>query len=125
MKRITTLILFFVATASTMANVSASEKEALVKLYKATNGSQWTNKWDLNAPVASWYGIKLQNDKVISIDLSNNNLTGTLPAEITTLTYLQQLNLFKNAISGNIPTTIGNLKQLKTLNLSFNKLSGS
>jgi hypothetical protein len=38
MKTITTLFLSFVATASMMANISNSEKETLVKLYKATNG---------------------------------------------------------------------------------------
>ena len=90
MKTITTLFLSFVATASMMANISNSEKEALVKLYKATNGSQWTNKWDLKASETTWFGVKIQNDHVIALNLSNNHLVGQLPAEIGNLVYLQQ-----------------------------------
>jgi hypothetical protein len=41
-----------------LADVSVSDKEVLLKIYKSTNGENWT-KWDLNAPVNSWYGIKV------------------------------------------------------------------
>jgi Leucine-rich repeat (LRR) protein len=125
MKTITTLLLSFVATASMMANISKTEKEALLQLYKATNGSQWTNKWDLKASETTWYGVKIQNNQVIALNLSNNHLVGQLPAEIGSLVYLQQLNLFKNDISGVIPASIGSLKKMKNLNLAFNKLSGT
>ena len=66
MKKISTLILILVASSSVMANIPVTEKEALLKLFKATKGINWTNKWDLNAPISSWYGVKLQKDKVIS-----------------------------------------------------------
>lgn len=95
MKNISTLILSFVATATMMANISNAEKEALVKLYNTTNGSHWTKKWDLKSPVSTWYGVKLHNDKVIALNLSNNNLVGDLPADISNLVYLQELILFK------------------------------
>src|SRR6476661_8144923 len=104
MKNITLLLLFVLGTSiSALANVSPSEKNALIKLYNATNGKQWTTKWDLSQPVENWSGVKVANDKVISIDLSNNNLTGTLPSEIGNLSNLQQLNLFRNSITGEIP----------------------
>ena len=110
---------------SMFANISSSDKEVLVKLYKATNGNEWINKWDLSSSVATWYGVKLQNGKVVSINLSNNNLTGEIPGEIVKLKSLQELNLYKNNISGAIPSDIGNLSELRILNLSFNKLSGN
>src|SRR6478672_1372648 len=124
MKNITTLILALGMTLSALASVSPAEKNALVKLYNNTNGAQWSNKWDMKAPVEKWYGVKVLNDKVVGIDLSNNNLTGELPKEIGNLTSLQSLNLFRNNISGNLPASIGNLKFLKTMNLAFNKLTG-
>jgi hypothetical protein len=49
-------------------------------LYHATNGSQWKVKWDLAAD-ATWYGVSLQDDKVIAVVLQNNNLIGELPQE--------------------------------------------
>ena len=97
MKKVFTLFLFLVASVSMLANVSATEKEALLKLYSNTNGSQWTKKWDLKAPVSSWYGVKIVGDKVIGLDLSNNNLVGELPVQIVNLSNLQQINFFKNS----------------------------
>ena len=119
-----TVLLFLTALVSTsaLASVSLSEKDALVKLYIATNGSQWKNKWDLNEPVSKWYGVKLSEDKVISLDLSNNNLVGELPAEIGSLIYLQKLKLTRNSISGVIPESIGNMKLLKIINRGNLKL---
>ena len=76
------------------ADVSVSEKNALVKLYDATNGSNWTTKWDLKTPVSAWYGVKIQDDKVVSIQLPNNNLVGELPSEISDLLYLKSLNFY-------------------------------
>ena len=41
MKNIATLFLTVLFSFSMFANVSLSEKDALLKLYKSTNGSQW------------------------------------------------------------------------------------
>src|SRR5659263_72345 len=125
MKKIFALLLIIAFSFVMKADVSVSEKNALIKFYDATNGANWTTKWDLKAPVSSWFGVELQDDKVISIQLPDNNLVGELPSEISDLLYLKSLNLFKNSISGTIPSSIGNMKSLESLRLSFNKLSGS
>ena len=122
MKTISTLFLMLFVTFSTFAEVSVSEKKALEKLYHATKGFQWTNKWDLKAPVATWYGVKIQNDQVVGLTLSNNNLNGELPNELFSLVHLKELNLFRNAITGTIPASIANLKELTVLNIAFNTL---
>ncbi|RVW49164.1 Receptor like protein 3 [Vitis vinifera] len=44
--------------------------------------------------------------RVVSIDLSHNNLSGDFPKEITNLFGLVVLNLSKNHISGQIPGSI-------------------
>ena len=93
MKTIITYATLLLITASSFAEISSTEKNALVKLNKATKGSQWINKWDLKTPVSSWYGVEIQNDKVISIKLVNNNLNGELPSEIGNLTSLQVLKI--------------------------------
>jgi hypothetical protein len=43
--------------------------------------------------VSTWYGIKLEDDKIVSINLSDNNLVGEIPNEIVALTDLKELNL--------------------------------
>ena len=125
MKKLSTLTLMLLVTLSSFADVSNSEKTALVKFYQATKGFQWTTKWDLKAPVATWYGVKIENDHVVGLTLTNNNLNGELPIELFSLEHLQELNLFKNTITGVIPSSISNLKELRVLNLSFNKISGN
>ncbi|XP_034696265.1 receptor-like protein EIX1 isoform X2 [Vitis riparia] len=62
---------------------------------------------------------------VVSIDLSDNNLSGEFPEGITKLFGLVFLNLSMNHIIGQIPGSISMLCQLSSLDLSSNKLSGT
>ncbi|XP_021815711.1 receptor-like protein 2 [Prunus avium] len=59
------------------------------------------------------------------IDVSNNNMNGSIPTEIGQLMLLHTLNLSGNNFSGNIPTQISNQKNLEALDLSRNALSGN
>ena len=59
-----------------------------------------------------------------SLDLSNNELTGSIPPEIGNLTNLTYLNLGGNQLTG-IPPEIGNLTNLTILSFSHNQLTGS
>ncbi|CAL9088918.1 unnamed protein product, partial [Musa acuminata var. zebrina] len=61
---------------------------------------------------------------VTSIDLSNNNLSGEIPRELTKLHGLHFLNISKNHLRGTIPEKIGSMEQLESLDLSMNNLTG-
>ncbi len=63
-----------------------------------------------------------QLTKLISLDLSNNNIS-SLPVEIGQLTELASLNLSGNQLS-NLPSTFQNLKALKILDIRANPLVG-
>jgi len=146
----------------------------LKALYESTNGDNWTNRtsWDVlidnqNSPpsacnLGGLYGIELDvNGRVSCIDLDGNddcgydfsdignNLNGTIPAELASLSHLislclasnqlsgtipvelgdlnslEELRLYRNELTGNIPTEISNLTNLTHLSLSFNGLMGS
>ena len=104
------------------------EFEILKKIYASTNGAQWTQKWDISQNKlheVSWYGVGTKEGHVVSLSLAGNNLSGTLPAELPDLVYLETLNLQTNAIGGSIPSNLGNLQNLKTLNLQSNKFEGT
>ena len=60
-----------------------------------------------------------------SLTLSNNYLTGTIPAELGSLTNLQSLTLYDNYLTGPIPSELGGLASLQSLTLSDNYLTGS
>jgi DNA-binding beta-propeller fold protein YncE/Leucine-rich repeat (LRR) protein len=108
------------------APVLTADSLALVALYNSTIGANWTNKnnW-LTGQVGGWYGITVTGNRVTSIDLVNNNLTGTIPPQIGNLTALTQINIGTNSISGSIPKEIGNLTSLQFLRLYQNQLTGS
>ncbi|XP_059642213.1 receptor-like protein EIX2 [Cornus florida] len=61
---------------------------------------------------------------VNSVDLSDNDLSGEIPKELTGLFKLGTLNLSMNHLTGKIPQRIGNFERLETLDLSKNLLSG-
>lgn len=58
-----------------------------------------------------------------SLDLSNNNLTGSLQAEIRHLQSLKVLDMSGNKFTG-VPAEVGQLKELEILDLSNNVLTG-
>ena len=104
------------------------EQAALIALYDATDGANWTNNtnWRTDAPIGTWHGVTTDADgSVTHLDLTYNNLSGQLPAAIGRLTALQHLVLSANQLSGAIPTEIGDLTQLETLDLSSNELNGT
>ncbi|XP_042377573.1 receptor-like protein EIX1 isoform X1 [Zingiber officinale] len=61
---------------------------------------------------------------VASIDLSNNELSGEIPKEITKLHGLCFLNLSNNHLTGRIPENISAITELESLDLSMNHLTG-
>ncbi|RVW74478.1 Receptor like protein 30 [Vitis vinifera] len=61
---------------------------------------------------------------VRAIDLSSNNLSGSIPVEIFSFSGLQFLNLSCNHLRGMISAKIGGMEYLESLDLSRNGLSG-
>nr|XP_029118132.1 receptor-like protein EIX2 [Elaeis guineensis] len=61
---------------------------------------------------------------VIVMDLSNNNLSGMIPEELTSLFGLVILNLSENHLTGDITEKISILQQLESLDLSRNNFFG-
>ncbi|KAM0912589.1 hypothetical protein ACQ4PT_012706 [Festuca glaucescens] len=68
----------------------------------------------------------LQNcTSMTGLDLSSNNFTGPIPADISReVPYLTSLDLSYNSFSGSLPQNISNMTYLNTLNLQHNQFSG-
>ena len=61
----------------------------------------------------------------MTLNLQNNQLSGSIPTELSSLTSLVTLNLQNNQLSGSIPTELSSLTNLVTLSLADNELTGS
>jgi Leucine-rich repeat (LRR) protein len=107
--------------------VFLSDSLALVAFYNSSNGNNWKDNtnWLSSEPIEDWYGLSVENGRVVSLGLTDNNLTGTLASEIGTLNYLDKLILWDNKIGGEIPSEIGNLQSLTGLYLNGNNFTGS
>ncbi|KAJ1380051.1 Leucine-rich repeat [Sesbania bispinosa] len=58
------------------------------------------------------------------VDLSSNDLSGSIPPQLFSLIAVQSLNLSHNHLVGKIVSEIGQMKNLESLDLSGNQLSG-
>ena len=119
-------------------SVPPTNKDALIALYCATDGENWTDNtnWLTDMPLSAWADVTAtdpdtntptpgdNNDDIVT-DLYpiNNNLSGTIP-DLSTLTSLQFLSLFGNELTGEIPN-LSTLTSLEKLELSQNNLSGT
>ena len=114
-----------------------------------TNSPLLTWGTGTTGPITAWNGIRITDQRVehitlsqsgirgaipaelsqlanlTQLDLSNNELTGTIPPQLTRLTNLTQLNLASNELTGTIPPQLGQLTNLGYLDLSYNRLTGS
>ena len=117
------------ATVTVMVEVieTRQDRETLIALYNSTNGPNWNNRtnWLSDAPLDTWHGVTANaRDGVTKLSLSNNQLTGLIPAELGQLAELEQLDLGFNQLAGSIPGEFGQLKNLRSLDLGFNQLTG-
>lgn len=81
--------------------IKNTEREKLIELYNYTKGDEWLNNtnWCSERPLNEWYGIKQDSlGYVISIDLSNNNLTGYAQITFDDFSNLSTFNIDNNNI---------------------------
>ena len=118
-----------------------AQLEALVALYNSTDGDNWQSNdgWlesDDPCPTVfgefGWYGVRCTLGHVSGLYLGDNNLSGTIPAELGNLSLLGTLRLGPpiaglypgNNLTGPIPAELGNLTRLVFLELTANNLTG-
>eukprot|EP00904_Undaria_pinnatifida_P003152 jgi/Undpi1/12838/HiC_scaffold_7.g02505.m1 len=70
-------------------------------------------------------GVALRDMRgLVNLDLSYNEIEGTLPLELGALVHMQYLRLAATKLEGPIPDTLGQIKGLRKLDFSFGGLSG-
>ncbi|MGB1293829.1 MAG: leucine-rich repeat domain-containing protein [Flavobacteriales bacterium] len=110
--------------------VPTTEKNALIEIYNATNGDQWTNntRWLQNNNVSSWYGVTVElvggEKHVTKLSLYNNNLNGFIPDAIADLPYLKEINFGYNNLSGGISSNTSTLDSLENINVRNCQIPG-
>jgi hypothetical protein len=128
------------------------QRYVAVTLYTVLDGDNWENNtnWKTDVGVCKWHGIKChgdvaeegdvegggrrmqqqqqqptREDAIHSLLLSNNQLRGWLPADISALSSLVDLEMHKNKIIGQLPPHIYDMTTLRTIFMDDNQLTGT
>lgn len=93
---------------SQQTSIPADQCEALVAVFNATGGENWSNNtgWLQTGDPCQWYGVACSDGVIVALDLFGNNLTGALPLEIGGFSDLKTLTINGNPLNGPIPLTI-------------------
>ncbi len=129
------------------ATIPPAEREALIAIYQSTNGGAWglNTNWCTTSPCPAenpvfaprgtecysdhpgdgWYGVECDVDRthVLFINLSANNLSGSLPS-IAAFTALADFLVSDNDLRGPVPD-LRALTALRSVDVSANHLSGT
>ena len=104
-------------------------RRALAALYHSAGGDDWhdNSNWG-NTNSVRWYGVSnraARNPRLVTvIQLPENNLTGEIPPELSSIGSLRSLDLSGNNLTGRIPPELGNLDGLSILRLGGNQFTG-
>jgi len=123
---------------TSIAQCDIDDWTVLKAFYEITNGDNWSNRvgWEImidnqnspptNCNLQNLFGVTLGNNgRVLYLDMSINQLSGSIPPELGNLNDLTYLDLYGNQLNGGIPPELGNLSNLTYLDLYGNQLNGS
>uniref|UniRef100_UPI0033657A4B RCC1 domain-containing protein n=1 Tax=Candidatus Albibeggiatoa sp. nov. BB20 TaxID=3162723 RepID=UPI0033657A4B len=108
-------------------DIPTSECEALVSLYVATEGHNWSDKsgnnWLKTDAPCDWSGVICDDPatNVVAILRDGLNLTGEIP-DLSALSQLQELHLSTNNLTGDLQG-VSDLSELIELKLDNNQLT--
>ncbi len=118
--------------------ITFEDCKVLEQLFVDTNGPGWLQSrgWLRSIQPCEWFGVSCWSSAwprpITGIELSDNNLTGSLPGEVSLLVELRHLivdnsgpGLRKKKLTGNLSATLGDLSNLEVLVLSDNAFNGT
>ena len=103
----------------------AADRAALESLFWATNGPRWekSDGWLSDKPVGEWHGVSTNNaGRVVGLSLTDEWLTGRIPASLGNLSELKSLTLSGNELGMEFLAALGSLR-LEDVDLTSYPLS--
>ncbi|XP_050225991.1 probable LRR receptor-like serine/threonine-protein kinase At1g74360 [Mercurialis annua] len=126
-------LILITGTVLVLGDSLETDREALLNLKSFLEENNKVNRgqysqWGLFStnPCTNWSGIKCTEDgsRVNGITLIDNNISGLLYNNLSSLTALSYLDLSRNYIRGAITDDLSKCRNLDYLNLSHNMLEG-
>ncbi|KAI4369264.1 hypothetical protein MLD38_017724 [Melastoma candidum] len=106
------VVVVIVAVIASLADAANDDSAIMGKLLSSLSPPGWSS----STPYCTWKGVTCESSqRVTSLSLSSQSISGTLPSDLTSLTSLRTLFLQKNSLSGPLP----NLSALSSLQEVF------
>ncbi|XP_059668818.1 probable LRR receptor-like serine/threonine-protein kinase At3g47570 [Cornus florida] len=85
------------------------------------------SSWNGSIHFCQWHGVTCgrRHKRVTMLDLSSQNLFGSISPHIGNLSFLRVVNLQNNSFEKEIPPEVGRLRRLQHLGLHNNSISGN
>ena len=91
---------------------NASDQATLTALFELMDGERWSASggWLGGPALEEWHGVQTDSlGRVTVLDLSDNGLSGGLPASIAGLTQLTRIHIDNNSLTGRLPLALTRL----------------
>ena len=100
-----------------------NDRDRLVEFYNSTRGDYWidTSNWLSAMPLNEWHGVVAVGDRVVSLSLPRNGLSGSLPDRFGEMDQMLHLDLSHNLVGGRLPDSMYDMEVLENLNLADNR----
>ncbi|KAM7473929.1 hypothetical protein LguiB_021172 [Lonicera macranthoides] len=112
---------------STSAHLSnQTDKLALLEFKHQIANNPVFNSWNTSLHFCQWKGVQCghRHRRVIGLNLTGQNMFGTISPHIGNLSFLRFINFQRNNFHGEIPHQIGYLYRLSHLDLTNNTFGG-
>ena len=112
-----------VPTTTTPEGPPDTDRTALIALYDATDGVDWkiNDGWLSDGALDKWVRVTTdENGQVKDLDLSANQLSGQIPAELGDLSDLTLLYISDNNLTGALPQSLTGISGLESFHFHNN-----
>ncbi|KAK8972084.1 hypothetical protein V6N11_061892 [Hibiscus sabdariffa] len=115
-------LLLFSTLSANSPNISTDQSALLALKSHITHDPHnlLATNWSTSTSVCNWIGVTCgsRHRRIIALDLSSMDLTGTIPSQLGNLSFLALLNIRNNSFHGSLPIELTNLHRLRHLNFA-------
>jgi hypothetical protein len=90
-----------------------------------TTGRGTATNWYANADECQWQGVTCSAGQISKIELMNQGLAGSIPADVGLWNSISVFRVFTNGLRGSLPSSIGRWTGLTNFFASNNQLNGA
>ncbi len=118
------LFILLLSPLKPVAQINVRDSLALVDFYDSTDGSSWNSfgtnygfNWKTAAPVSTWGGVGVRNNRVVSMSMLGNHVTGYIPSSFGNLDSMKSIFFLDCGFRNHFLPYIANFKDITSIDI--------